>query len=64
MPQSYDVCRDEDGTYSVIWIATGQPVVIDGVPQIGLDIQDADEVAESLDNIDFFTRWRGSKTVN
>ena len=29
---------------------TGQPVMIAGAPQTGMDIQDADELAELLDH--------------
>ena len=31
-------------------VFTGEPVVISDVPQTGLDIQDADELAELLDH--------------
>ena len=64
MAQNYDVRQAQDGTYAVIDIATGKPVVINDVEQVGLDIQNADEIAESLDNIDYFTRGRGSTAMN
>jgi len=45
----YDIREDNDG-WTVFDIFTGQPVVIGLVPQVGLDIQDADELAELLDH--------------
>lgn len=49
MSQRYDI-RREVGGWSVFDIFTGETVVIEGVPQTGLDIQDADELAELLDH--------------
>jgi hypothetical protein len=43
----YDLREDQNG-WTVFDIWTGQPVIIRGMPQVGLDIQDADELAEAL----------------
>lgn len=45
----FDIRPDERG-WAVFDRFTGQAVVIDGVPQTGMDIQDADELAELLDH--------------
>ncbi len=49
MPQRYDIREDREG-WPVFDLFTGEPVVISDVPQMGLDIQDADELAELLDH--------------
>jgi hypothetical protein len=41
---------------------TGEPVVISDVPQIGLDVQDADELAELLDHKAFANAWTTMRT--
>jgi hypothetical protein len=43
----YDLREDRTG-WTVFDIATGAPVIYWGMPQVGLDVQDADEVAEAL----------------
>ena len=48
----YDIRRDSEG-WTVFDLFTGEPVVIEMVPQTGLDIQDADELAELLDHKTF-----------
>ena len=48
MGRRYDIREDREG-WTVIDVFTGEPVVIHGVPQTGLDIQDADELAELLE---------------
>ena len=57
-PARYDLREDAEG-WTVFDIWTGEPVVVGMVLQIGLDIQDADELAEWL------TRFsdRGDRTV-
>jgi hypothetical protein len=47
MTQRYDI-REDDAGWTVFDIFTGEPVVISLVPQTGLDIQDAVELAELL----------------
>ena len=49
MPQRYDMREDCEG-WTVFDLFTGEPVVINGVSQTGLDIQDADELSELLDH--------------
>jgi len=43
----YDIRPDSEG-WSVFDIWTGEPVVIAFMPQTGIDIQDADELADAL----------------
>ena len=43
----FDLRQDQEG-WTVFDIWTGEPVVIAGVLQVGLEIQDADELAELL----------------
>jgi hypothetical protein len=50
MPQRYDIREDREG-WTVFDLFTGEPVVISAVPQTGLEIQDADELAELLDGV-------------
>ncbi len=52
MPKRFDIRHDDDGR-TVFDIFTGHAVVIAAVPQVGLDIQDADELAELLDHKTF-----------
>lgn len=49
MSQRYDTKPDEEG-FTVFDIFTGRPVVILEVPQVGLNLQDANDLAELLDN--------------
>ena len=48
MNERYDIKPDDEG-FTVFDIFTGKPVVIMEVPQVGLDIQDASDLAELLD---------------
>lgn len=48
MNERYDT-REDEGGWTVFDIFTGQPVVIMDVPQLGLNIQDAIDLAELLD---------------
>jgi hypothetical protein len=48
MNERYDIREDYDG-WTVFDMFTGQPVVIMNVLQVGLEIQDANELAELLD---------------
>lgn len=49
MANRYDIEQDKEG-WTVFDVFTGQPVAIDGVLQIGLDIQDASDLAELLEH--------------
>jgi hypothetical protein len=53
MQHRYDFREDPNG-FTVFDRFTGWPVVIGGVLQSGLDIQDADALAELLDNATAF----------
>ncbi|HZH26544.1 MAG TPA: hypothetical protein VEY95_05110 [Azospirillaceae bacterium] len=46
----YDIRQDEDG-YSVIDTDTGRVARVDGVAMRGLDLLDADELAEMLNHV-------------
>ena len=48
MNERYDIRPDDEGC-TVFDIFTGKPVVIMEAPQVGLDIQDASDLAELLD---------------
>lgn len=48
MNERYAIEQDREG-WTVFDIFTGQPVVVSGVPQTGLDIQDASDLVELLD---------------
>ncbi|MGR4866551.1 hypothetical protein [Caulobacter sp. LARHSG274] len=50
MPNRFDLREDVDG-WTVFDRFTGWPAVVAGVAQTGLDIQDADELAEWLDRL-------------
>ena len=52
MPQRYDIREDREG-WTVFDLFTGEPVVISDVLQTGLDIQDADELAQLLEHMAF-----------
>ncbi|KRB40994.1 hypothetical protein [Phenylobacterium sp. Root700] len=48
MANRYDLRQDDEG-WTVFDAFTGQAVVIANVPQVGLDIQDAVDLAQLLD---------------
>lgn len=43
----FDILQDAEG-WTVVDIFTGLPVDVDGVPQIGMSIFDADDLADLL----------------
>jgi hypothetical protein len=47
LPARYDI-REDDAGWSVFDLWTGEAVVIGLTPQTGMDIQDADELADLL----------------
>ena len=61
--QLHDIRQEEDGTWTVFDIETQMPAVINGVPQVGLDAQDAEDIAEGLDKIIDLTAGRGTGAV-
>lgn len=44
----YAASEDEAGTWSVIDVENDMPAVLDGVPQVGLNRDEAQTVAETL----------------
>jgi hypothetical protein len=54
----YDI-REDDTGWSVYDVWTGEPVVIGLTPQTGMDIQDADELADLLN----LRADRGERTI-
>lgn len=50
MQRRLDLREDPDG-WTVFDLFTGWPSVVGGAPQTGLDIQDADDLAELLDRL-------------
>lgn len=50
MQRRFDLREDPDG-WTVFDLFTGWPAMVSGVAQTGLDIQDADEMAELLDRL-------------
>lgn len=49
--ERYDIRKDQHGGWEVFDVATRYTVVLDGVAQTGLDVRDADEVAEGLASV-------------
>ena len=43
----YDI-EERDGGYAVVHADTGEVALVDGVPQTGLDVQDADDLVDLL----------------
>ena len=51
-PATYDMRRKEDGTWTVYTVATGLPAVVNGVPQVGKDVEDADNLVDLLHRLE------------
>jgi hypothetical protein len=47
----YAIRKENDETWTVYLILTGHPAIVDGVPQVGLDVDDAGYVANMLNRI-------------
>ncbi|MCA0049253.1 hypothetical protein LB577_20240 [Mesorhizobium sp. B283B1A] len=52
----YDLRRDQDGTWTVFDVFTGQPVSPDGWPAIGLNREYADDLVDLLNAEDLKCR--------
>lgn len=52
MAQRYEARTFDEDTYDVVYVDTGDPVVICGMAQIGLEESDASELADALHAID------------
>lgn len=63
-PALYDIIEAGDGTHAVVFAGTNDPVIVDGFPQVGLDIRDAYDVAESLEAIAHITTSQSKRTVH
>ena len=48
MPVTYSVREEQDHSWSVIRDETGQPISLAGIPQTGLPLEDAGDLAERL----------------
>lgn len=46
--QRYDMRKDEDGTWTVFDIRTDRPASVKGVPQFGLEMDQADDLVDLL----------------
>ena len=64
MLETYDIIEDDDGTYAVVYARTGTVVVMNGIAQRGLDLQDADAMADHLEAIDRIAASHGTGTWN
>jgi hypothetical protein len=51
MASHYDVRREDDGTWTVYDRATDLPAVINDIPQVGHDEEDARQIARELDEL-------------
>ena len=63
MTRQFDIRVEDDGTHTVFDVDTQMPVMVDGIPQVGLDIQDAENIAESLNKTADLAAGRGSGAV-
>lgn len=51
-PASVYDCREENGRWSVHDTRRGKPVEIRGVPQVGLDLSEAEEISAILNRLE------------
>ena len=58
MSDRYDICEDDNGTWSVFHIGIGLPIAIDGVRMTCLSLVLADRVATELNEIEDAVRER------
>lgn len=52
MQQRYDIRREADTTWTVIDVFTGHPVLIDDLPMVKLEMEEADDVVDLLNLAD------------
>ena len=64
MLETYDIVEDDDGTSAVVYARTGTVVKLNGVAQRGLDLQDADDMANPLEAINRIGASHGTGTWN
>ena len=51
-PPTYDMRQEDDGTWTVYTVATGLPAVVNGIPQVGKDMDDADDLVDLLHRLE------------
>ena len=49
--QPYDLRRESDDTWTVYDVLTDLPAVVNGVPQVGLEMEVADDLVDLLNEI-------------
>lgn len=52
----YDMRKEDDGSWTVFDIFTGWPADVNGVPQDGLEMEQADDLADLLNYLDITRR--------
>ncbi len=57
---AYMIVEEDDGTFAVVHTGTGTAARLDGVPQLGLDLDRADDVAGHLETMDHIAAARGT----
>lgn len=57
--QRYDLRKEEDGTWTVFDVFTGQPADAPDGPAFGLDMEDADDLVDILNGLDRQRRAEG-----
>ena len=51
-PATYDMRQEEDGTWTVYTVATGLPAVVNDIPQVGKEMDDADDLVDLLHHME------------
>ena len=51
----YDLRKEDDGSWTVFDIFTGMPAEVNGIPQDGLEMEQADDLVELL-NLQYIRR--------
>ncbi|MCK4205297.1 hypothetical protein J3U99_11015 [Brucella pituitosa] len=51
----YDLRKEDDGSWTVFDIFTGMPAEVNGIPQDGLEMQQADDLVDLL-NLQYIRR--------
>ncbi|KOF22560.1 hypothetical protein AC244_03320 [Ensifer adhaerens] len=60
MPENrYDLRQESDGTWTVFDIFTGMPALVNEVEQVGLELEQADDLVDLL-NLLYIRRRSGS----
>lgn len=51
MAQRFDMRRESDDTWTVIEVATGQPIIAVDLPMAGMSVDDADDMVDLLNRL-------------